>query len=319
MKAIRIQEFGGPEVMVMEEVADPVPGPGQVLVRVRAAGVNPVDTYVRSGTYALKPNLPYTPGMDAAGEVEAVGDGVGHVAKGDRVYTAGSLSGAYAELTLCAEFQVYPLPEKTSFGQGAALGIPYGTAHRALFHHGKVRPGETVLVHGASGGVGIAAVELARAHGLTVVATAGTDRGRELVLEHGAHHVVDHYDEGHLQDAASYASGGFEIILEMLADVNLGQNLGALSRGGRVVVIGSRGNVEINPRDLMMRDASIIGMSLVNLSNEDRDGIHAGLRAGLENGSLCPVVGKEMPLAEAPQAHRDVIESRAYGKIVLVP
>src|SRR5437870_4811516 len=176
MKAIRVTDFGGPDVLKLQNVADPKPDSGQVLVRVKAAGVNPVDTYIRAGVYAKKPNLPYTPGTDAAGIVEAAGPNVKRFKPGDRVYTNGSITGVYAELALCEESRVHPLPSNISFAQGAALGVPYGTAYRALFQRGHAKPGEAVLVHGASGGVGIACVQFARAAGLTVIGTGGTEK-----------------------------------------------------------------------------------------------------------------------------------------------
>ena len=320
MRAIRVHEFGAPQVMRLEEVQDPKPAAGQVLVRVKAVGVNPVDAYVRTGGYAAKPALPYTPGADAAGTIESVGPQVTGFKAGDRVYTAGTLSGAYAELALCAVAQVHRLPDQASFEQGAALGVPYATAYRAMFHRAHAQPGETVLVHGASGGVGIACVELAKAHGMIVTGTAGTERGLKLVTEHGAHHAVDHHQPNYLAEAARLTGGqGFDLILEMLANVNLGKDLGVLSKFGRVVVIGSRGKVEIDPRDTMGRDASILGMTLFNTNERELASIHAALIAGLENGTLRPVTGKKIPLAEAPQAHEAVMEPGSYGKIILVP
>src|SRR5437867_12876980 len=152
MKAIRVSDFGGPDVLKLQNVADPKPNSGQVLIRVKAAGVNPVDTYIRAGAYARKPNLPFTPGTDAAGIVEAVGPNVKRFKAGDRVYTNGSITGVCAELALCEESRVHHLPGKISFAQGAALGVPYGTAYRALFQRGRTKAGETVLVHGATGG-----------------------------------------------------------------------------------------------------------------------------------------------------------------------
>src|SRR5918998_3905087 len=146
MKAIRVHEFGAPEVMRLEDVPEPRAGAGQILVRVRAAGVNPVDTYVRAGAYAKTPELPYTPGSDAAGIVEAVGEGVARVRAGDRVYLAGSLTGTYAELALCDESQAHTLPERVSFAQGAGVYVPYATAYRALFQRAGARAGERVLV-----------------------------------------------------------------------------------------------------------------------------------------------------------------------------
>lgn len=319
MKAIRVHEFGGPEVMRLEELPDPIPGPGEVLVRLSAVGVNPVETYIRSGAYALKPPLPYTPGTDGAGTVAAVGEGVKQFAPGERVYTAGSLSGTYAEMTLCGAGQVHRLPERTAFAQGASMQVPYATAYRALFHRARALPGETVLIHGASGGVGTAAVQLARAHGLIVIGTGGTERGRELVREQGAHHVLDHHSPDYLQQLLDLTGGrGADVIVEMLANVNLGKDLTVLAPHGRVVVVGSRGTVEINPRDTMARDASILGMALFNTSSAEMSSIHAALVSGLENGTLRPVIGREIPLSDAPEAHRQVMEPGAYGKIVLV-
>lgn len=320
MKAVRVHEFGDPEVMKHEEVEEPKPGPGQILVKVHAAGVNPVDCYIRSGLYPLKPVLPYTPGMDGAGVVESVGEGVTHAKIGERVYVAGTVSGSYAEKTLCEESRVFPLPQKVSFARGAAISVPYGAAYRALFHRAEAVPGEVVLVHGASGGVGIAAVQLAHAAGMHVIGTSGTEEGRRLVREQGAHHAFDHHAPHYMGQILELTGGnGVDVILEMLANVNLGKDLGILAQNGRVVIIGSRGTVEIDPRDAMRRDAAILGMVLMNASERDLFSIHAALGAGLENGSLNPVVGKEMPLAEAARAHHEIMESSSYGKIVLIP
>ena len=320
MRAVRVHRHGGPEVLRLEEVADPEPGPGQVRVRVRATGVNPVDTYIRAGAYASTPPLPYIPGSDAAGSVDAVGEGVRRFRPGDRVYTSGGRTGAYAELAVFPESGVHPLPDAASFAQGAAVGVPYATAYRALFQRARAEPGETVLVHGATGGVGLAAVQLARAAGLTVIGTGGTEQGRRLAAEQGAHHVFDHHADGYLDRVREAAHGrGPDVILEMLADVNLGRDLKVLAPGGRVVVIGSRGSVEVNPRDLMGRDGAVLGMSLFNASERELAAIRAALGAGLENGTLRPVIDQEYPLAEAARAHERVMEGGSAGKIVLVP
>ncbi len=320
MKAIRVRAFGPPEVMRMEEVPDPAPGPGQVLVRIRAVGVNPVETYIRSGTYTRRPTLPYTPGHDAAGIVEAVGDGVMGVVAGDRVYTSETVTGAYAELALCDATRVHPLPGGVSYAQGAAVGVPYATAWRALFQRIRAVPGETVLVHGASGGVGIAAVQIARAAGLRVFGTAGTAEGIALVLRERAHAVFDHRSAGYMEEAvAATGNRGFDVILEMLANVNLPRDLKVLAMGGRVVVIGNRGIVEIDPRDAMARDASVVGMSLFNMPDADRAVVHSALVAGLENGTLRPVIGRELPLSAAAESHVAVMSPGARGKIVLLP
>ena len=318
MKAIRVTEFGGPEVLWLEEEPTPKMDPGQVLVQMRAVGVNPVETYIRAGTYARLPTLPYTPGNDGAGVVEQVGSDVNEFKPGDRVYTAGSINGTYAEFALCKAEQVHPLPANVSFAQGAAMGTPYATAFRGLFQRAEAKPGETVLVHGASGGVGTAALQLARARGLRVFGTAGSDEGMKLAREQGAHEVFDHRAPDHFQQIMN-ATGrrGVDVIVELLANVNLGKDLTILARGGRVAVIGSRGRVEIDPRDTMQRDADIRGMVLPNTPLKELASIHAALVSGLENDTLRPVIGKEFPLVEAAQAHRAVMESGALGKIVL--
>jgi NADPH2:quinone reductase len=320
MKAIRVSEYGGPSVLKLEDIAAPAVGEGQVLVKNHAVGINPVDTYLRSNTDNRGPKLPYTPGSDAAGVIEAVGPGVTSVKAGDRVYVGGSLSGAYAEKSLCTEAQVHPLPSNASFGQGAAMNVPYATAYHALINRGHGAAGESLLVHGASGGVGIAAVQIARARGMTVIGTAGTARGRQLVLEQGAHHALDHTAPGYLKELTDLTGGrGPDVILEMLANVNLQADLGVIAMRGRIVVIGNRGNTEINARLAMNKDAAILGMALFHASPAQLAGIHAALVEGLRNGTLRPVVGQEIPLAQAARAHEAVMEAGHYGKIVLVP
>ena len=319
MKAIRVHEFGGPEVLGLEDIPEPKPGSGQVLIRVKAAAINPADTYIRSGVYPLKPNLPYTPGGDAGGVVEAVGPNVTRVKPGDRVYTHGTLTGSYAEFTLCNESRVQPLSPKASFAQGAAMGT-YETAYRALFQKARAVAGEILLVRGATGGVGIAAVQIARALGMKIIGTGGTEKGRALVAEQGAHHVLDHHAADLIDKVMAATNGrGVDVILEMLANVNLGSDLKLLAMHGRVVVIGSRGPVEINPRDAMSREGLIICMTRFNTPDQDLVQIHAGLVTGLEIGTLRPVISRELPLAEAATAHQAVMEPGAYGKIVLVP
>jgi NADPH:quinone reductase len=320
MKAIRIHEFGSPEVMQYEETAALQPGPGQILVKAAAIGVNPVEAYIRSGSYSRMPVLPYTPGSDTAGTVEAAGSEITSFKIGDRIYTSGSISGAYAEYSLCTESQVHPLPDNISFQQGAAIGIPYGTAYRALFQKASALAGETVLIHGASGGVGMACIQLARAAGLVVIATGGSDSGRTLIKEQGADHVLDHTSRGYLDMIQSITSGkGVDVILEMRAETNLAGDLNLIARNGRIIVIGSRGNVEINPRELMAKDADAYGMVLFNTSEPELRCIHSALKALLSLNVLKPVIGKKVPLRDASRAHHMIMEEKAYGKIVLLP
>lgn len=322
MRAIVVHEFGGPEVLSLEERPDPAPGPGQVLIENTAAGVNPVDAYIRAGQYARLPSLPYIPGWDGAGIVGAVGTGVTDFASGDRVYfsgtTAGRSTGAYASRVVCAAHQVHALPARLSFAQGAAIGVPYATAHRALLGRAQAKPGETVMVHGASGSVGLAAVQLARAHGCTVIGTAGSDAGLALVAAQGVRHAVRHGTPDTVREIQSATGGrGADIIIEMLANVNLDTDLGLLAVGGRVVVVGNRGRVEIDARQTMAKETAILGMSLWHLTDEQLSGLQDQMAAGFADGTLTPVVGSELPLAEAAAAHIRVYGGGSTGKIVL--
>jgi len=322
MKAILAHEFGGPDVLRYEDLADPTPGPGQVRVRLHAVGVNPFDTYMLSGTYAIKPPLPYSPGADGAGVVEAVGAGVTAVQPGDRVYTGGTAEslayGAYRQIVLCTEAQVHALPARVSFAEGAAVNVPCLTAHVAL-ERATPHAGEVVLVHGASGSVGLAAVQMARAAGLTVIGSAGTADGLELVTAEGAHHAVDHRDPAHVERVLSLTNGrGPDVVLEMLANVNLDHDLTMIAPRGRIVVIGNRGRIEIDPRKIMAKHSVVTGLALWGLTPDEVTRGHEAIGAALASGALSPVVGTELPLADAAEAHRRVMAPGAKGKIVLV-
>ncbi|KAM5322490.1 quinone oxidoreductase isoform 1-T1 [Glossophaga mutica] len=321
MRAIRVFEFGGPEVLKFQsDVPVPVPKDHQVLIKVHACGVNPVDTYIRSGTHSRKPLLPYTPGLDVSGVIAAVGDNVSAFKKGDRVFTTNTISGGYAEFAVAADDTVYTLPEKLDFKQGAAIGIPYFTAYRALLHSAHVKAGESVLVHGASGGVGLAACQIARAYGLRVLGTAGTEEGRNTVLQNGAHEVFNHREVNYMDKIKkSVGEKGIDVIIEMLANVNLSKDLNLLSHGGRVIVVGSRGPIEINPRDTMAKESSIIGLALYSSTKEEFQQFAAALQAGMEVGWLRPVIGSQYPLEKVVQAHENIIHSSgATGKMILL-
>lgn len=320
MNAIRVHEFGPPERMKLESVPHLQPGPGEVKVIVKAAGVNPVDAYIRDGMYRPDLPLPYTPGIDGAGVVEGVGSGVEGFQAGERVYFTWAKSGSYAEEVLCEAANVHRLPEHISFAQGAALGVPYGTAYRALFHRAHAAPGETVFIHGASGGVGLAAVQIGLAAGMRVIGSAGSEEGMRLVKQQGALCTVNHRDPGIVDQVMEFAGqNGVDVILEMLANVNLATDLSLLAHGGRIVVIGCRGRTEFDPREAMSRDAAILGMVLFNTMPREMASIHAALVAGLERGGLNPVVSRELPLAAAAAAHHAVMEGSSLGKIVLIP
>lgn len=325
MRAVVVHQFGDPSVLAVEEIATPVAGAGQVQIKVEAAGVNPVETYIRSGRYGILPTPPFVPGSDGAGTISALGPDVAGWKIGDRVFFHGTVAGrpfgSYAEFAVCDARSVYRLPAGTGFAEGAAIGVPYATAHRALFGRAGAVANEIVLVHGASGGVGTAALQLARWKGLRVIGTAGTDEGLELVRANGAHFAVSHKAPlymDQIREAADQGRGP-DVILEMLANVNLDQDLDAIAPRGRIVVIGNRGRVEIDPRKTMSKDVSILGVSLWNANAEELTAIYTDITAGLEAGVLVPVIGQELTFGEAARAHDTVMGGGAYGKIVLRP
>jgi NADPH:quinone reductase len=324
MNAIRVHQFGDPSVMKLEVVPDPSAGAGHVLVDIRATGVNPVDAYIRSGQYASLPPLPYTPGSDAAGVVAAIGGDVHDFKAGDRVYISGTVDGraygSYAERAVCSIDQVHHLPGHVTFAEGAGVGVPYVTAWRALFDKGRAAPGETVLIHGASGAVGVAATQIASAAGLRVFGTAGTERGRQLAREQGAREVFDHSASGYEKDVLAKTGGrGVDLIIEMLANVNLVKDLDLIAKRGRIAIVGNRGAIELNPRAIMGKDATVVGFTNWNALPAELATAHAAIVAGMERSGYKPQVGKELPLADAARAHEDVMKPGAYGKIVLIP
>ena len=324
MKAIRARSFGGPEVLQLETVDDPVPRPGEVVVEVRAAGVNPADTYMRSGTYAILPELPYTPGGDAGGLISAIGPDVTEHKLGERVFVGTALSfdltGCYAEKVKRKASEVVSLPEGVSFAQAATFGVSYPTAHYSLFERGGAQAGETVFIHGASGSVGSSAIQLAKRAGLTVIGSAGTSKGLELVRAEGADHAVNHTEEGYTNEVCRLTGGkGPELILEMLANINLAADMDLAAKYGRIIVIGNRGEITVNPRLAMMKELDIRGIALWNATAAQVKPMMLDILAGVAGGSLRPVVGREMRLSEAAAAHVAVLEHGVGGKIVLIP
>jgi NADPH2:quinone reductase len=339
VRTVIVRGFGGPEMLRLEDVPPPAPGPGQLLVRLLAVGVNPVDAYIRSGI-GSRPPLPYTPGEDGAGVVERLGPDTGvwadgrnggscHTpfmpAVGERVYLYGSVGGTYAEYALCRPEHVHPLPERLSFDEGAAIGVPYGTAYRALFQRAAATAGETVLVHGATGGVGLATVQLAATAGLQVIASGSSEEGRRLALANGAAHAVDHTDDDHFEQIRTITGGqGVDVVVESRSDLNLGRDLTVLAPGGRVICVGNRGpgnqgEVAVNARDLMRREGAILGVFLPAPGCRALADIHATLAQGLVDGTLKPVVARRYPLAQAADAHRELMAGHSMGKFVLQP
>lgn len=328
-RAVRVAAAGPPSVLQVSSLPLGAlrPGAREVLIRVRAIGVNPVETYIRSGHYASLPTYPYTPGGDCAGTVVEVGSDVPSttMAPGDAVYTLRTLSGAYAEYALAEHTMVRRVPAGLDWAHAAALPTPYYTAARALFERLHVRAGRCILIHGATGGVGVAAVQLARAAGLTVIGSAGSGEGAAM-LAPWCHAVVRHGEGAATVQAVRAASprgAGVHYVLENLANANLQLDLEMLAPmvGGAVCVVGSRGDVSITPRVLMAKEASVTGCMLWGASDDDWDAATARIHAGLATGALAPVVGRQLPgLESAPAAHEEVIAHAggARGKVVLV-
>jgi NADPH2:quinone reductase len=319
MRAVRVKEFGGPENLLIEEVPLPVPGDGEVLVKVEAAGVNPIDTYIRSGQRSDLPTLPFTPGIDGAGLIVKAGPHVNAVKEGERVFISGSKSGTYAEYALCAVRDVYPLTMNFAWSEGAAIGVPYRTAYYALHIATRAKGGETLFIHGGSGSVGIAAIQIAKTLGLAVVASAGSASGMQLAKKHGALRTVNHNEKGYIETALGFtANRGFDIILEMSAHTNLNADIQLLSNGGKVIVIGSRGGIDINARDLMQKNGTLRGMSIMQMSTSEHREIASGLNALVQLGIVQPPLGALIPMKDVADAHRKVLENGKEGKLVLL-
>lgn len=324
MKAVRFHEFGDASVLQLDEVDAPTPGPGEVLIAVRAAGVNPADTYMRTGNYRVLPSLPCIPGGDAAGDVIALGDGVSDFAVGDRVFTGAAMgfdfTGCYAEQLVRPARDLLKVPDTLSYAQAVTFGISYPTAHYTLFERGHAKAGEVVFIHGASGSVGTCAIQLAKRAGLTVIGSAGSAEGLELVLREGADFAVNHTAEGYLDEVVTASGGtGPNLILEMLANVNLAADMQIAAPFGRIMIIGNRGEIEINPRAAMAKELDIRGIMLWNATSEQISTAMTDIMAAAAEGSIRPIVGRELPLAEARQAHELVIGNGNAGKIVLIP
>ncbi len=229
------------------------------------------------------------------------------------------MTGAYAKHCLVAQTDLFHLPADISFDYGASLGTSAMAAYRALITRGEARPGDRVLVHGATGGVGVVAVQLAVRRGMTVVGTADDDKGADLVRQLGATGAFVHSREGYFEKVK--ALGPFDVVVECLANVNLGRDLEALAKGGRVVVVGSRGKVTVDPRELMVREADVRGVFLPGQTQREKAQAVSDLLAGIKQGTLTPVIAEVLSLEQAPDAHRKVVapNSGLAGKIILRP
>lgn len=311
-------DFGEPDVLKLIEKAVPSFEEDEVIVKLKFAGVNPADAYIRQGGYAFfNPKLPYTPGFDGAGIITEVGSKVTNYQVGDRVFVSASLgkkaTGTYAEYISCSTDAIRQLPETVTFEEGAALGIPGTAAYRALFQRGGLKQGEKVLIHGASGGVGTLAVQMAKEAGAYVIGTAGSEDNCQIVRENGADLVVNHNQVGYTDNIPQV-----DLVLEMLANINLEKDLELLNQRGRVVIIGNRGSLDFNPRLTMAKEADIYGIAIWNATAAERAESLDAIETYLKQGILSPAIGDLYPLKEAAQAQYDIIHLPAKGKILLI-
>jgi NADPH2:quinone reductase len=325
MRAIRFHALGDANVLQLEDAPDPTPKPGEALVRVRAIGVNFADTMFRQGTYFQKPVFPQIPGMEAAGEVVALGEGTQGLAIGDRVMVLGE--NAYAELMIARPNETYPMPSGLDFVRAAALPVQGLTAYHCLGHMARLQPGESVLVHAGAGGVGSLAIQLAKSMGVgRVIATAGGADKCQLVRALGADVAIDYREEDWLPKVKEATSGrGVDVILEMLGGNDVyKKNLACLAPLGRMIVYGAasgdtRGTV--TPIGLMGKNHTVSGYYLTPLLR--RRGLCApaleAVARDVVDGRVRVVISREAKLAEAAAMHQEVESRRTTGKIVLVP
>jgi NADPH:quinone reductase-like Zn-dependent oxidoreductase len=324
VKAVRIHEYGGPEVLVYEDAPKPEAGEGRVLVRVEAASVNPVDVAVREDRFPTPKQPPKILGSDGAGVVEAVGPGVDDIVPGEEVFFSGlgiGSEGSYAEYAVITEAQAVTKPPELSFAEAAAIGMTFPAAYYGLVTRGEVHEGETVLIQGGAGGVGTAAIQLAKARGARVLTTVTGERARQVVRELGADAVVDFMEQDVEAEIERLTDGrGPDLIHEMVISENLPADVRMVAKGGRIVCTGQGprpdGSVPISPA--IAKDVTLLFMNLANAGRAGIAAIAGELAALAAEGALRPVIGETLPLSEARRAH-ELLEGEHVGKIVLLP
>jgi NADPH2:quinone reductase len=322
MKAVVIEKLGGPEVLKIAEVPKPEVKPGMVLIKVRAAGINFADTLFRQGQYMMQPKLPDIPGFEAAGEIEAVGPGVTNLKPGQRVAAMGSKM--YAEYALAPATQVIVLPDSLSFEEGAAFPIQVLTAWHMLHTSHKTEPGQTVLVHSAAGGVGLVAVQIAKASGARVIGTVSSDNKISLVKEHGADEVINYATKDFAEEAKRLTGGrGVDLILDAVGATTLEKGLTCLAPFGHLILYGRAGGPPepLNLFRLFENSVKVSGFTLYTVAvvpEVMRRGIEESIRLVAEK-KVKIVIGKTFPLAQAAEAHRFIESRQSTGKLVLIP
>jgi putative PIG3 family NAD(P)H quinone oxidoreductase len=323
MRAIVVDEPGGPEVLHVGEVADPVPEPADVIVRVASAGVNRADLLQRMGVYPPPPGASHVLGLEVAGVVAAVGDKVTAWAPGDRVMAL-IAGGGYAEFACVPEAQLMRVPDNIDLISAGGVPEVFITAHDNLFTRARLERGETVLVHGGAGGVGTAAIQLAKQHGCRVVATAGSAPKRELCSRLGADETIDYRSEDFVERTGEYTGDhGADVILDVMGAAYLERNVQALAADGRLVVIGMQGgtSAELDLGRLLRKRGAVITTMLRARPAAQKAAIVAtfieAVLPALAAGTLRPIIDRILPLEAAAEAHRLLEAGAVSGKVVL--
>jgi NADPH2:quinone reductase len=320
-QAIVVEEYGDESVLTVHTKEITNPKNTQVLVKIMAAGINPVDTYHRSGGQGYGPKLPFVPGLDGSGIIEEIGDSVSKFKNGDRVYfCALRLVGSYQQYVVLEEDEVSPLSDELNFAEGAALFVNYATAYQALVLNSQAQKDQCCFIHGASGGVGVAAIQWGKSLGLTIIASAGTNEGMKFIRDQGVDLAVNHKDPRHYSEILDFTeSKGVDIIIEMAAHINLTKDCSIVKPRGKIVIIGSRGELAFSPRLLMSKDLSVTGQSLFNLSDGERLQCVEALNKAVSEKKLKPIIQQTYPLEQTRQAHKDVMLRPKMGKLILLP
>jgi len=322
MRAVLCKQWGEPEALVVEEVAEPTPGPGEVRVRVHACGINFGDILMVAGKYQEKPPFPFTPGFEAAGVIEACGDGVTECAPGDRVI-AFPLYGGYAEAVVARAESIVRIPDSMTFVTAAAFPVAYGTSHVALERRAALQPGETLLVLGAAGGVGLTAVEIGKAMGARVIAAAGGRDKLAVTKEYGAEEVIDYATEDLRERVKALTDGrGADVIYDPVGGDLFDAALRCLAWEGRILVIGfAAGRIpEIPANRLLLKSASAVGLYWGAYRKNDPKVIadsFVTLLRWFEEGKLKPHVSHTFDMGEVGPAMRMLLDRRSTGKVVL--
>jgi NADPH2:quinone reductase len=322
MKAVVCRELGPPEKLRLEEFASAPLLPGQVRVAIHAAGINFPDILMAAGEYQLKPELPFIPGMEAAGEVMEIDGAAKDVARGDRVIVK-LRHGAYADEAVVAPSQLTPLPSTFDYAEGATFLAAHGTAYHALVDRGQIRPGEVLLVHGAGGGVGLAAVELGKLLGATVIAAASSEEKLAVAQARGADHLVL-YSREPFRDAVKRITDGrgADVVYDPVGGEVFEQSLRCIAWGARVLVIGFTGGIGLARSNLLLiKGASVLGVRAGEAARKNPALGAARIKAlteWAETGKLRPNVSHRLPLEDYAQAMRLLIERKAIGRVALM-